>query len=195
MDDRHSIIIKEDNLKKTHVLYISLIAAIGITSLPALSDEVKQDNVFSGNENQISLSIGASTRSDTIEDLYAFNFQYSQPNSFFNLPGRLNAELGGFFSGDSELEQYNLGIAGLSQDILHSFGDQFYVGVGLGGYIKSESTNRVSSKFTFGEKVFLGYNLNENSNVEVFVRHYSNGTITEFNSGQNFAGLSLTYNY
>ena len=77
--------------------------------------------------------------------------------------------------------------------MLFSVGD-FYTTLGLGIYIKSESTNRVSSKFTFGERFGLGYRINR-VNFEVYARHFSNGTLTDENSGQNFYALTLAFNF
>ena len=156
--------------------------------------------IFGSRDNQLSLWAGKSFRSDGFEKLYSLNLQYSQPNTFFRLPGRRNIEIGGFTGGKHEanekndLSQYDQYIGGLSQDVLIFYGDNFYSGVGLGAYIKSESTSRISSKFTFGEKIFVGYSFGAVS-AELYVRHYSNGTLTKENAGQNFAGLALAYNF
>ena len=47
----------------------------------------------------------------------------------------------------------------------------------------------------FGEKVFIGKNINENWHVELFTLHFSNGNFTPANEGFNFAGLSIGYKF
>lgn len=152
-------------------------------------------NVFASS-NQLMIYTGQGFRSSGVEDLYTVNIQYSQPNEFFRIPGRRNIEAGVFAFGDHEsgLDENNQFIAGVSQDIFLINSSFFYAGVGLGGYIKSKSTERISSKVTFGQKVFAGLNMNRVI-VEMYLRHYSNGTLTNKNSGQNFMGLSLGYYY
>ncbi|HFE6488298.1 acyloxyacyl hydrolase [Salmonella enterica] len=71
-----------------------------------------------------------------------------------------------------------------------------YTGIGLGAYIKSKSRDdmRVNSAFTFGEKAFLGWNFGAFS-TEAYIRHFSNGSLTDKNSGHNFVGASISYNF
>ncbi|USD40572.1 acyloxyacyl hydrolase [Vibrio sp. SCSIO 43135] len=155
---------------------------------------------FSGNQNQFSISSGISSRSDGLEELYDINLQYSQPNQFFRLPGRRNIEVSWFVGGEystnesEDLSQYNQFIAGASQDVFLFYSQNFYAGAGLGGYIKSKSTHRISSKFTFGQKVFVGLATGR-INLELYFRHYSNGTLTYRNAGHNFLGFTFSYNY
>lgn len=169
----------------------------------------EENPVFGEYESQLSISAGQSFRSGfEKEDLYYGDITYSQPTTFFRLPARRNISLGGY-RGDEcdnvncvdingtperDFSQNDLTIFGISEDVvLFSVGD-FYTTLGLGIYIKSESTNRVSSKFTFGERFGLGYRINR-VNFEVYARHFSNGTLTDENSGQNFYGLTLAFNF
>ena len=59
---------------------------------------------------------------------------------------------------------------------------------------KSESTDIISSKFTFGERLGLGTNIGV-MNLEAYIRHFSNGTLTDKNSGQSFVGLSTEFKF
>lgn len=61
--------------------------------------------------------------------------------------------------------------------------------VGLGGYLK-KPTDPVGSVFTFGERIALISQVN-NLEIEVFYRHFSNGSFTSDNSGYDFVGLSF----
>ncbi|EDW5994053.1 acyloxyacyl hydrolase [Salmonella enterica subsp. salamae] len=72
----------------------------------------------------------------------------------------------------------------------------FYTGVSLGAYIKSKSHDdmRVDSAFIFGEKAFLGWNFGSFA-TEAYIRHFSNGALTDKNSGHNFVGAAVSYNF
>ena len=185
--------------------------SFGLASLMLSSFSViASDNALIGGDNQLTVSAGQSIRSDfDTENLYMGSIVYSQPSTFFRIPAKINLEgiyikgkdaFSGKKVGDDlyprelKLSDYNMGMIGISQDVqLFNLGG-FYSSVGLGAYLKSERTERISSKFTFGEKVTLGYQFS-NVNVELYARHFSNGTLTDKNAGQNFYGLSLGYSY
>lgn len=120
---------------------------------------------------------------------------YSQPNHFFRLAGRLSAELEIFF----DTKDFSEIIFGISQDIvLPLFMDNFYFGVGLGIYIRSQVDSYIGSAFNFGEKVFLGYRFKKVHNdfdieLEAFVKHYSNGSLRLPNIGFNFFGFGIAF--
>lgn len=193
-------------MKKLSVQYLGL-ASLMLSSCSVFAD----NNALIGARNQLSISMGQSVRSGfDIENLYMGSIVYSQPSTFFRIPAKINFE-GIYIKGkdassgkkvganlypkELTLSDYNMGMLGISQDIqLFNIGG-IYSSVGLGGYLKSKSTERVSSKFTFGEKVTLGYQFSNNVNLELYARHFSNGTLTDKNSGQNFYGLTLGYSY
>lgn len=166
------------------------------------------ENIFfsAGKNHQISLSAGQSIRGDGLENLYAAFLSYSEPSKFFFLQARTNLELGGFKAfgsdncsknaGHAACEKYTQLIFGLSKDVALVHYSDFYAGVGLGAYIKSLSHDdmRVDSAFTFGEKAFLGWKFGAYS-AEAYIRHFSNGTLTDKNSGHNFVGASMTYSF
>lgn len=103
-----------------------------------------------------------------------------------------SVEIGGFYGTGVD---YNLALVGLSQGLLFKLSDKFYSSLSIGGYIKSKRTERISSIFTFGERVSLGYSPSEEVGFELFLRHFSNAGITERNSGQNFAGVSVSFGF
>jgi len=164
-----------------------------ISGVLAADDRVNP--AFGGKDNQISLHFGQSLR-DSLENLFMVEARYSQPNEFFRIHGRRNME---FITarGASELARYNQNlIFGLSQDALtRLFHDSVYGGINLGIYIKSHVTDRISSRFTFGQRVFLAYKFSDFIAIEAFGRHFSNGTLTAQNSGQNFVGFTVIYNF
>lgn len=154
------------------------------------------NTMFDKYENQLALHINQSIKSK-LEDLYTFTLQYSQPNELFRLSGRRNFEViavtGGRKNG-VDYSQYSQIITGLSQDVYFSIPEYFYFGAGLGIYIKAKRTDRIDSNFTFGEKLFVGYRF-AHMNIELLARHFSNGSITDKNSGQNFVGLAILCNF
>ncbi|WP_180675656.1 acyloxyacyl hydrolase [Helicobacter sp. 11S03491-1] len=103
--------------------------------------------------------------------------------------------MGGFLAiKDKKLKQYNLGYLGISEDIAFPLYRNFYFGLNLGFYIKSKQDSRVGSAFSFGEKAFLGIRWGW-GNLELFVRHFSNGGLKTPNVGYNFAGLAMGWLY
>ncbi|MDR3256487.1 MAG: acyloxyacyl hydrolase [Endomicrobium sp.] len=109
------------------------------------------------------------------------------------MQGRQNFELFGFFGKDT-YENINCLSAGLSQDIIILVLKVFFVGTGLGIFIWNKKTDRVSSNFTFGEKVFVGIKCGDEC-VEFVGRHFSNGDLTDKNSGYNFIGVAMVHNF
>jgi len=149
---------------------------------------------FCGKKNQASFHFGQSMRGN-LENLFFFGLDYSQPDEFFRLPGRINVE---FMTqrGVGELSQYNQNIIfGFSQDLISPALWRLYGGINLGIYIKSQTTERISSRFTFGERAFLGFRVIDALVLELFYRHFSNGDLTDVNAGQNFMGLSAMWNF
>ncbi len=150
--------------------------------------------LFNNYTNQITMQTGKSIRS-TSEHLYQLTIQYSQPNTFFRLNAKQTIELT-TIQGINETTQYNQPImAGISEEVnvLHLY--NIYLTLSLGAYIKANKTTRINSKFTFGQKIALITILNHNYNLEVFLRHLSNGSLTELNSGQNFMGIAVSRNF
>lgn len=167
-------------------------------SKSAFKQYFAKNPAFGDKQNSIRFEFGASVRSSGFENQYQVEFIYSQPNRFFRLHGRLNLEIGGFFgfgsNGGIDLRALNLAFAGVSEDILLPLfvsenSGNLYVGAGIGAYIKSKGEGRVISNFTFGERVFVGYFYNS-FNIEIFIKHFSNGTLARPNKGHNFFGIT-----
>ena len=178
-----------------HLLCVCLLSS---TPFSVCAEDASPNAFFGDKENQIRLTVGQSFRPD-VEDLYMTSLIYSQPGTFFRLPARNNFEIGGFKGEKNsdprkDLSQYDLAYLGASKDVQLFHIGNFYTALGLGAYIKSERTHRISSKFTFGETATLGYNADPFV-IEVYARHFSNGSLTDENSGQNFFGIAIGSNF
>lgn len=161
----------------------------------------KQNPAFNKNLNALRVEIGSSVRGNGFENHHNAQIIYSQPNHIFRIHGRINLELGGFLGFGNvagvDLSSMNLAFLGISEEALlpifmsQKYGN-IYAGVGLGAYIKSKGEVRVISNFTFGERVFVGY-LWKKFSSEIFIKHFSNGTLSKPNAGHNFFGLCFGY--
>jgi hypothetical protein len=152
----------------------------------------KAEYYFGDKTDQVAVYLGESIR-ETIEPLYMLNGCYSQKNKFFRLQGRRTFEVLGFL-GKGTYKQYDCFLLGLSQDIIVPVHKAVFVGTGLGPYISPKGTARVSSKFAFGVKFFVGIKYN-NECIELAWRHFSNGGLTDKNIGHNFFGVTMAHNF
>lgn len=120
--------------------------------------------------------------------------QYSQPMKFFRLDSRLNLNVGQNFAYNSSkgLSFFGVGIS-IDTALLQYKG--WYMGLGIGPFMRDGMDYWVESRLVFGEKVFIGKNLNENWNFEIFTIHFSNGNFTPANEGFNFAGIGFGYKF
>lgn len=186
----------------------SLVLLSTVTALPVVAEESVFNPMFGSKQNQIMLHSGMSFRSNGFEKLFHASLSYSQPDTFFRLPARNNIEAGvirgedweegestKYFKNELNLSQYDTTILGLSKDVAVLSGTNSYLTVGLGAYIKNQTSNRIGSKFTFGQRIGVGYRFDSGLNIELFARHFSNGSLTQENSGQNFAGLSTGFSF
>ncbi|MDR0407180.1 MAG: acyloxyacyl hydrolase [Holosporales bacterium] len=164
------------------------------------------NTIFDKYENQFVFHVSQSikkgkldSKQDRFETLYNLMLQYSQPNDCFRLFGRRNFEIIAFIGGQAKkvnYSKYNQMLMGISQDIYFPIAEHFYFGAGLGGYIKTKVTDRISSIVTFGEKFFIGYQFNDKRIItELYIKHFSNGKLTPINKGQNFVGFAMLYNF
>jgi len=120
--------------------------------------------------------------------------QYSQPMTLFRLPARQNFNVVQNFGYNSSRGLSFLGI-GISWDIAPISWRGFYIGAGIGPYMRDSHDRYVSSRLVFGEKVFIGKNISENWRAEFFTMHFSNGDFTEINRGFNFTGIAVGYSF
>lgn len=120
--------------------------------------------------------------------------QYSQPLNILRLPARTNIHLLQNF-GYNHDDGTSFGAIGVSWDIaFFSFCD-WYIGAGLGPYMRDSGDKYVSSRLVFGERVFVGKRISDNLATELFTLHFSNGDFTEPNRGFNFVGIAINYSF
>ena len=120
--------------------------------------------------------------------------QYSQPMKFFRLDSRINVNV---VQNIVYKSSHGLGFFGMGVSIDSALlqYDNWYFGIGIGPYMRDNMDRWVESRLVFGEKVFIGKNINENWNFEIFTIHFSNGNFTPLNEGFNFAGMSIGYKF
>lgn len=158
-----------------------------------------------GDENSMMLYIGQSTGNHNLVKLiwpFAWDIypqtlimaSYAQPTEFFRLPARMNISFVQNIAYESSHGLTFVGV-GLSWDVALFEWRGFYFGVGLGPYYRDNQDRWVSSRFMFGEKVFLGKNFYNHWRGEIFTQHFSNGDITDINTGFNFAGIGINYSF
>ncbi|GHT00057.1 hypothetical protein FACS189421_11600 [Bacteroidia bacterium] len=127
------------------------------------------------------------------------HFQYSQPNTFFRLPGRMSVNaittigMGNRYGVD--WRKYTDPIFVLSQDFSVLEYKRFYTGLGAGIGMQSYENERIGSKLLFQFKWFLGYKIDGRWRAELFAHHLSNGHTSANNHSYNFWGLGLGYNF
>lgn len=174
--------------------------------LISLSPAMAEDNVFFGDKiNSITLygtqSVGSGTLLKLVQPgLWDISpqtfvmFQYSQPIKFFRLDSRLNLNIGQNFAYNSSsgLSFFGMGIS-IDTALLQYNG--WYMGIGVGPFMRGTMDYWVESRLVFEEKFFIGKNINERWNFEIATIHFSNGNFTKTNEGFNFAGVSVGYKF
>ena len=181
--------------------FVVFLCAVTIIS-PVMAD----NNVFFGDKiNSITFYGTQSTGSGTLlkliqPGLWDFNpqtfvmAQYSQPIKFFRLDSRLNLNVGQNFAYNSSNGLSFFGI-GISVDSALLQYNGWYMGIGIGPFMRDKMDYWVESRLVFQEKFFIGKNINERWNVEIATIHFSNGNFTNKNEGFNFAGISIGYKF
>jgi len=176
------------------------------------------DNPFFGEkQNQLSMTIGQGFDSgeliaikhlNHIAPYYMFNFQYSQPTTFFRLPARQSINLiktvglhkenyNGRcrYEGYCDWPKYGAEIFMLSEDVSFYNTNKWYFGTGMGVAIQGKENDRLDTKFLLGFRLFAGYKLNESWYLELVMQHFSNGDTGEENNVYDFWGISAAYNF
>ena len=185
------------------MLKILPVILIALCVTPAIAEQ--NPKFGPGHENSAMLYAGQSTGSHNLVKLvwpFAWDiypqtlliFTYSQPTEIMRLPSRMNISLVQNIAYESSHGLSFIG-AGLSWDVSLFEWRGFYFGVGIGPYYRDNQDRWVSSRFMFGEKVFIGKNINSNWRGELFTQHFSNGDITDINYGFNFFGLVINYSF
>lgn len=165
-----------------------------------------ETNVFFGDKiNSLTLyaqqSVGSGTLLKLVQPgLWDFNpqtfimVQYSQPIKFFRLDSRLNLNIGNNFAYKSSDGLGFLGI-GISVDSALLQYKGWYIGIGIGPFMRDSRDRWVESRLVFQEKFFIGKSFDNNWNIEIATIHFSNGNFTPVNEGFNFAGISVGYKF
>jgi len=157
---------------------------------PATADS--QNPIFGESLNQVGIYGGMRIGSDNTSEHYNgfAMLQYSQPARLFRLDGRLNVQAGYVNS-----KTYPWFVGGVSLDLIPFAWRGFWTGIGFGGFIRNEPSQRVDSRFTFGERVFIGRHISDRISMELFYQHFSNGDLTQRNLGYDFVGISANLNF
>lgn len=165
-----------------------------------------ENNVFFGDKiNSIMLYTAQSTGSGSLLKLvqpgiWDFNpqtfimAQYSQPVKFFRLDSRLNLNIGQNFAYKSSSGLHFLGI-GISIDSALLQYHDWYMGIGIGPFMRDSMDRWVESRLVFQEKFFIGKHFANNWNFELVTMHFSNGNFTAVNEGFNFVGMAIGYSF
>lgn len=173
------------------ILILPVILSMSFNAFAAESDGDINNIFFGDKQNQISASVGSSFGSMSPElDSGFLMLQYSQPTQIFRLDGRWNLNASMVANPDNVWF-----MGGVSFDVALLSWRDLYFGAGIGAYIRTDRTERLDSRFTFGERAFIGYKLTDTVNIEFFVHHFSNGDITDKNLGYNFFGVSASWNF
>ncbi|MDR0726446.1 MAG: acyloxyacyl hydrolase [Rickettsiales bacterium] len=158
-----------------------------------------------GHENSIAIYAAQGTGGGTMfkliqpvlwdfEPMTALMVQYSQPLKIFRLPARQSLHFVQNLSYESD-RGLSFFAAGISWDVALLNWNGFYFGTGLGPYMRDSRDRRVESRLVFGEKVFIGKNINDRWRAEIFTLHFSNGNFTSVNDGFNYAGLAISCSF
>ena len=163
-------------------------------------------NPFFGEyQNQIALNLGQGFDRGwivappfRIVPYYTANFQYSQPATFFRLPARqsLNVSMNvGLDKGyEWDWRDFSIPIGFWSGDAALLYGKKWYSGAGAGMGFQAQENDRIDSKLIFQFKLFAGYKISERYNMELFMQHFSNGSVNANNS-YLFWGLGMVYSF
>lgn len=147
---------------------------------------------------QLSWEMGAALPNKHADAHYYAAILLRTRNWFFGWPSYRVYELGAIARTDcyrcesgvrKRASSLETPIVGISEQFEILSTKHFSFEAGLGGYLK-KPTDAVGSAFTFGERIALKTSL-ENFEVEIFYRHFSNGSFTADNSGYDFVGLSF----
>jgi hypothetical protein len=186
-----------------------------MTGLMAVSAYAETNPIFGNARNQVMLNLGQGVNGmgliaepDRPVPFNMVQLAYSQPTTFFRIPGRQTfsvIQTIGYgtkyeytdYNGTIEWNwgEYATQIAMLSGDISLYDTKNWYFGVGMGGAMQGKQNKRENTKFLLGYKLFAGYRMTENWNAELFMQHFSNGDTGERNYVYNFFGLGLGYSF
>ncbi len=128
------------------------------------------------------------------EPMTLWMIQYSQPLTIFRLPARMSLHFASNIGYESD-DSLSFSALGISWDVSLFDWRGFYIGLGLGPYMRDRGDDRIDSRLVFGEKFFIGYALSDSWRMEVFTLHFSTGDFSDQNNGFNYTGLSIGYSF
>lgn len=125
--------------------------------------------------------------------------QYSQPTTFFRIPARQSLNIGQTIGFGSKYgwrwDQYSIPMVFISEDIVIFSGKKWYYANGAGVGLQAQQNERLGAKLLFQFKMIGGYKLNDRTNIELFMQHFSNANTARENYSYAFYGLGVTYNF
>ena len=162
---------------------------------------------FGEHENQIVVNIGQGVNSGFLvpppSQFVPFymlpNIQYSQPTTFFTMPARQSLNFGETVGMGRaygwDWSDFSIPMVWASGDVALLYGDDWYVGPGVGVGFQAKENDRLGAKLVFQFKISAGYHFTEQWGGEIFVQHFSNGNTAEENHSYAFYGLGVSYNF
>lgn len=192
----HDILRYNADVKQYVFLFFAITICTSASANPMFGDN---------HDNAISLYVAQSTGPGSLFKLInpfmwdvmpqtMLMVQYSQPMTLFRMPARQNFNIVQNIAYNSGHGLSFLGV-GISWDIAPITWCGFYIGGGIGPYMRDSHDRYVSSRLVFGEKFFIGKNISDALRAEFFTLHFSNGDFTETNRGFNFIGIAVNYSF
>jgi len=184
--------------------------------MSAVAGALDLNPFFGDKENQVHFMLGQGFDSGELilfkhmnrpVPYYMAAFAYSQPNTFFRLPGRQSINLiktvgfgkDGYFNNcrhKCDWNEYDSEIFMLSQDFaVAPWGGKFYVGSGAGVAVQGRYNERLNTKFLLGFRMLAGYKMNDSWNLEFIMQHFSNGDTGTENGVYNFYAFGISYSF
>ncbi len=177
--------------------------ALFVGAAPAVAG----DNPFFGKySNQITFNFGQGVNSGFLippptqwVPFSMLHLQYSRPNTFFTLPARASLNIfqtiGYADKYGWDWADYSIPMFLISEDVSLYNTNKWYFGTGLGAGFQAKENDRIGSKLIFGFKLFAGYKIAPQTNLEIFMQHFSNGNTGYANNSYAFYGLGIGYNF
>lgn len=190
-------------MKKSITSILCLLLAIPTASAAA---SVEQNPFFGDYKHQVALHVGTGVNSGFLVPppsqfvpFSMLHFQYSLPTTFFELPARKSINVAQTIGYDEKYgwhwNDYTIPMIFLSEDIALLHSDAWYFGTGIGVGMQAQQNERIGSKLIFGFKLMFGFHVNEQTNIELFMQHFSNGNTAPENNSYAFYGLGIVYNF
>ena len=130
---------------------------------------------------------------------YIANLQYSQPTTFFRFPARQSINIGQTIGFGHKYEwdwgDFITPLIFLSGDVMLVDLCKFYMAGGIGVGLQAQENERLGAKLLFQFKVTLGWHIDNQWGLEVFMQHFSNANTAPENHSYAFYGMGVTYNF